>query len=119
MKRTINRTGPSQEVRETVRNRDHHRCILCGIPSGESHHRRPRGLGGTSLTWVNLPANLVTLCRRCHTEVESRREHYRELGFLIPFSSDEAEMIPLTYPDRYVWLYDDGSQKVIPRRRIP
>lgn len=112
------KTGPSEEVRQTVRNRDHHRCVLCGIPSGEIHHRRPRGMGGTRQTWINLPANLVVLCRRCHTEVESRRERYRDLGFLIPMGDDTAEMIPLTYPDRFVFLFNDGTTETLPRKAI-
>lgn len=59
---------PDYEVRERVRRRDDHACRVCGAAGGphgdaELHvdHVVPRKWGGP-----NDPANLRTLCRRCH-----------------------------------------------------
>jgi hypothetical protein len=70
-------------------------CARCGrAVSGvrgrdwSLHHRRPRGAGGSSLVWVNLPANLLILCGSgttgCHGWVESHRDAARRAGFLVP-----------------------------------
>lgn len=85
-------------VVERVIERDGGRCARCGRAvahlvrgiAWSLHHRRPRGAGGTTLAWVNLPANLVILCgsgvTECHGWVEKHRDKARELGFLVRLS---------------------------------
>ncbi len=55
-------TGPSVEVRELVAARDGGRCLVCGGPGSNVHHRRNRGAGGSKHLWINSPANLMTVC---------------------------------------------------------
>lgn len=75
--------------------RDKGSCVRCGrhvvhLERGREwsiHHRRNRGSGGTSLAWVNQPANLVVLCGSgttgCHGWVERERTKAFDLGLLV------------------------------------
>lgn len=87
-------SGFSPATVELIWARDYGRCAWCGFTiTGERgyqwsvHHRRPRGSGGTSLGWVNQPANGVLLHGHgtvgCHAEVESDRTRASRLGFLV------------------------------------
>lgn len=60
------------------------RCArwLANIPA-DIHHRRPRGMGGTSKPEIHQPANLLALCRDCHRWVEENRALALEQGWLI------------------------------------
>lgn len=82
--------------------RDGERCFRCarrlrwegrGI-EWSMHHRRPRGAGGTSLAWVGMAANALTLCGSgttgCHGWVESHRTEALELGYLISMHSGQV-----------------------------
>lgn len=98
-------------------------CVRCGrhvahLERGRGwsiHHRRPRGTGGTSLLWVNLPANLVVLCGSgttgCHGWIESHRTAAIEAGWLISQNGRlRAVDVPLTHVTLgRVFLTDEGS----------
>ena len=60
------------------------RCArwLANIPA-DLHHRRPRGMGGTSDPDIHQPANMLALCRVCHRWVEDNRTVALEQGWLI------------------------------------
>lgn len=73
-------TGPDQMTRLMVLQRDDWRCLRCGNDlsdlsrgGGDIHHRCPRRAGGTTSPMINLPSNLVTLCRDCHRYAELYR----------------------------------------------
>lgn len=52
----------------TVRERDGHRCRVCGSTNElHVHHIRYRSQGGD-----HSPSNLVTLCRVCHEKVHAK-----------------------------------------------
>lgn len=79
-----------EDARKLVRERDGHRCQLCGrsivdYPSS-IHHRRPRGFGGSAK--LEQASNLVRLCgdgvQGCHGWLEHHREHAAEIGWLLP-----------------------------------
>lgn len=42
-------------------------CAICGMPTQEIHHVRPRFLKGE-----NIPTNLIPLCLICHDEVHRK-----------------------------------------------
>lgn len=101
-----------------VMERDRMHCAACGRGvSGERgwdyhlHHRRPRSLGGSSLAWVNMPANLVLLHAHCHSEIESERSTWRERGFLVSANGVlRAGEVPIQHAALgYVRLLDDGG----------
>lgn len=63
MKTTTNANIPN-ETRKAVYARDGYRCALCDDVRGlQLHHVVRRSAGGT-----DDPANLITLCWRCHAE---------------------------------------------------
>ena len=103
------------------------RCVRCGrhvahLDRGVAwsiHHRRPRGTGGTSLEWVNAPANLVVLCGSgttgCHGQIESHRTAAREYGYLI---SQNGRLVAVDVPIVHftlgrVLLTDEGGWKAV------
>jgi hypothetical protein len=91
-------TGPTRQVRHTVKARAAMCCERCSVPVAamphEVHHRRPRGAGGSSRPDTNLPSNLVLLCGTstsgCHGFCESERDAAREEGFLVRQGADPA-----------------------------
>ena len=52
------------KMRDLVRARDYHSCIICGAPAQEIHHIEPRSNGGT-----NDLDNLCCVCWYCHHAV--------------------------------------------------
>lgn len=103
-------TGPCEAVRLLVRGRAGDRCEACGRRGEllDQHHRRPRGLGGSSDPATNRPANLVLLCRQCHRWVEAHRSVALDMGWLVLQGHDPASVPLLVFPDRLVLLTVDG-----------
>lgn len=103
--------GFSVPVKQTISGRSHGMCELdfCG-PADHYHHRAPRGRGGSSLPWVNLPANGLHVAARCHDHIESRREVALTNGWLVSrLRGLTAAEVPVLYRGRRVLLSDDGS----------
>lgn len=99
--------------RQTVQGRAFGRCERCLRPtlSGHLHHRRPKGLGGSSAPDRHDVSNLVHLCPDCHSWAHSYPNGATENGYLIPRSSG---MSPLEVPiidlaDVARWLDNDGQ----------
>lgn len=105
--------GLTAAIRGIVTVRDGGRCIICGNPTTQVHHRRPKGMGGTRLDWVNLPANLLLLCgsgtQGCHGWVEHYRRRALEGGWLISrYGQERACQVPVRYDRDREWrLLDD------------
>lgn len=106
-------TGPDLATRQLVVDRDHRRCLRCSAPGEQVHHRKPRGMGGSSLPGINSPENLILLCQRCHAFIESSRaEAYRD-GWLVHRGDDPAE-VPIRRHGGLVLLFPDGGMEVAP-----
>lgn len=112
-------TGPSQEIRRLVMERDGFQCVRCGnVVSGEPgrdfsiQHRIPRGMGGSRDPRLNMPANLILFCGSgttgCHGEVESKRLDARESGFALWRSQDPTE-VPVTVA---IWPASENAPAV-------
>jgi 5-methylcytosine-specific restriction protein A len=104
----VRNTGPSPTVRRSVQERDSG-CVNCGRVdvACQIHHRRARGMGGSTRTDTNGPANLILLCLPCHSLVESRREWARARGLLVGQSQTPAD-VPVVWHGVRVLLCDDG-----------
>lgn len=116
-------TGPAADVVDAVYERAAHSCESCGFGVGPCrgadhhiHHRRPRAMGGTDRPDTNLPSNLLLLCPPCHEGVESRRGEALEAGWLVPQTSDPAEIAVLIHRDRWVYLAAEGGYSLHPPR---
>ena len=74
--------------------RDGH-CVRCGGEITDIHHRKLRGMGGTSDQEVAFGlANLISLCRKCHDWVHAHPAESYRLGLLV-HSWDNPEDIPV------------------------
>lgn len=120
-------TGPSPATVDKVWERAEGSCEKCGRGLHRSdrgmswsvHHRRPRGAGGSSLAWVNQPANLLILCGHattpdsCHQWTESNRADATAAGWLIPLNAKyKAVDMPLFhYRFGYCRLTNDGGHE--------
>lgn len=68
--RRLYATAAWKRTRAEVLTRDNHECQGCGTPNKLSvHHLEPADTCPDPLD----PANLLTLCRRCHTRADNAR----------------------------------------------
>ena len=116
-------TAPTPATVDLVWDRDKGACARCGKPlfrpnrgvDWSLHHRRPRGMGGTRETWVNLPGNLVLLCGSgttgCHGWVEGNRATATDVGWLVSrLARYRSTDVPVFHAlHGMVRLIDDGS----------
>jgi 5-methylcytosine-specific restriction enzyme A len=77
------------------------RCELCGLNLGDErgvdhslHHRRPRGMGGTSDPATSSVSNVLVICGSGTTGFHGRVEQYRSIamqaGWLLRQHQDPA-----------------------------
>lgn len=66
----------TEELKERIRDRDNHICQKCGVPEAECvlklaiHH--------IDYDKQNcLPSNLISLCKKCNSEVNSNRKYWQ------------------------------------------
>jgi len=118
-------TGPDTATVDAVLERDGHMCAVGGHPLGpvrgvdwSIHHRRPRGMGGTSAPDVNLPSNLLTVCGNgvegCHGLIEAHRAAAYERGWLLR-GGDVPSQVPILHAlHNWCYLTDDGLALMAP-----
>jgi len=111
-------TGPDLATRQLVADRDMRRCVRCGGPGQQIHHRKPRGMGGTSDPAINSPANLVLLCLDCHAYIESHRAEACADGWLVGREAD-PEMVPVVSLFGHLTFHADGSVDRDPYAWLP
>lgn len=94
--------------------RDGGKCVRCLGEAVDVHHRRVRGMGGSSDPDITGMANLVSLCRICHDHVHANPAESYETGFLVKTGYDPAG-VPLKIGSGYlnlvIWLSPDGGMK--------
>lgn len=81
------------------------------------HHRRPRGMGGTSREDVHSLAGLVNACGHgttgCHWWVERHRTAATRMGLLVPnhgtAENTDVALVPVTLPGGRRVLFDDAG----------
>jgi hypothetical protein len=103
--------GFSTIAKQDISHRSHGMCELdfCG-PADHYHHRAPRGRGGTSLEWVNGPANALHVAARCHDRIEANRREAYANGWLVRRNGSlTAAEVPVLYRGRWVLLDDRGG----------
>ena len=112
MKRSRRKTGAefNENIREVIYERAKARCERCeGAGSvWHFHHRRPRGMGGTSRTDSGGAANALLLHPQCHEWVERNRSAAYDLGYLVHQQDDPCE-VPVRIGFMWVKLNNDGS----------
>lgn len=116
-------TGPSSGVVSLILDRAHMQCEVGYVCGGRYlgghrgrqwsvHHRRSRGMGGSSNPAINLPANLLAVCGSgttgCHGFIEANRVWAHELGLLL-HDVEERLTRPVFTTHGNVLLDDAGS----------
>lgn len=103
--------GFTDAVKKTVDIRSKGVCERdsCG-PIEQYHHRAPRGLGGTSVPWVNKAANAFGVSMACHSYIEAHRMQAYVNGWLVARNGPkESAEVPIMYRGSWVLLRDEGS----------
>lgn len=94
------------DVREAVWKRDGGMCVWCAHWATDIHHRQPRAMGGSTDPAINLPSNLVSLCRLCHDRTESYRSRARAYGLLVSRPLKPSTVRVFLRESRWVYLSD-------------
>lgn len=122
-------------VRQAFFERDGERCFVCRKPlrweergTGWSmHHRKPRGMGGTTDPRVSSIANALTVCGSgvtgCHGRIERNREIALRVGLLIPTNATTETFAPAAVRvrrlDKTWWLLTESGRAVEVEEGIP
>lgn len=124
--------GFPRPVRDLIEARAGGVCELCGVlPVAQIHHRRPRGMGGTSDPGTNRAANGLALCSCCHDVVEGRSVLHPQLGrvrgsraeserkgwLISRLSPDAPDEVPVWTAIGWVQLSNSGAKRRIEGRR--
>src|SRR5581483_9639978 len=103
-------TGFPPLVRHMIRQRSDGWCELCGLDRvQDTHHRRPRGAGGSRRESTNTASNALALCGSCHRLCESFRQVATKMGWLVPQSVEYPASVPVLYRGSWVVLDDLGG----------
>jgi hypothetical protein len=102
-------TGFPQKVRDIITLRAGGCCERCGFaaPAYQHHHRRPRGMGGSSADDTNRASNALCVCIKCHAEIEANREQAFDYGWLVRQGHDPVDT-PVLLSGSWVLLDDFG-----------
>ena len=92
-----------RNVRVAVDRRERGRCLRCGGPGTDVHHRRRRREGGHGV------ANLILLCRTCHSWAHGHPARARDLGLIVSVYGPEPTDIPIQAWNGWMNLTDDGG----------
>jgi 5-methylcytosine-specific restriction enzyme A len=96
--------------RSAVREREKLRCLRCGGPGTDWHHRRRRGIKG----WAqHHPVNGVWLCRTCHNWAHSEVFEARRFGFIVSAYEDDPGTVPVQAWYGWIKLNRDKSVEVV------
>lgn len=86
-------------------------CVRCLGELQNVHHRRVRGMGGTSDPTIGVGlANLIGLCNACHSWVHAHPTSSYSMGYLVKMGVDPASVPVVAKPGSCVlWLREDGT----------
>ena len=76
-------------------------------PAYQLHHRRPRGMGGSTAAETNRASNGLCVCVSCHSDIEANREDALKYGWLVRQGQNPMEVSVLR-KGMWVRLADDG-----------
>lgn len=119
LKRTPMKQAPTQRLsqsravyatmRDLVFDRDGGACVRCGNRADVTHHRSPRGMGGSSRDPQSHGSDvLIACCNACHQWIESFRAESTFLGYLVP-AGVEPDQHPIIYRGQWCTLSDHGT----------
>lgn len=112
-------TNPTWGTIRRVRDRDEAQCILCGRTDElHTHHRRPRGRGGSRFPGINLASNLITVCAYHHAYIHQNVRWARRRGLLVSQYKDPAAVPIKLIRHGWVELLPEGGMNPIDREGL-
>lgn len=112
-------TGPPEETVTALILRDRGVCVICGRPGTDwdplvPHHRKNRGMGGSSNPAINRTSNLLLIHRSENAALEqATRPDFYDRGWKLKDVS-AALGTPVLYPDgRWYRLDDEGGRREV------
>lgn len=114
-------TSPGVSALRILARRSDGLCELaeCGAVAVHTHHRRPRGMGGSGDYLTNLPANLLRLCLQCHEHIERNRANAYAFGLLVHQGVDPATVPVVTRHASLLVLLDNYGGWAVEAEFIP
>lgn len=101
-----------ESSRLAVKARDLNRCVRCGCPGAEWHHRRTRRVVDAHR---HCPCNGVWLCHKCHTggkdSVHGNPFEARREGFIVSRHVAEPGLLPVKAYFGSIFLHCDGTYR--------
>ena len=96
-----------------IRERSADLCEICGRRAESTHHRKPRGMGGSKDPAAHSAANLLRVCgdgtRGCHGAIEADRAGAYSNGWLVRQGESPTDVpVLLRYALFEVLLTEDG-----------
>lgn len=85
--------GIPASARIIVKGRERLRCMRCGSPGAQWHHRRSRSVDDPH---THCPCNGVWLCAACHQWVHANPLMARLTGFIVSRHQKEPGTVPVT-----------------------
>jgi hypothetical protein len=96
-------------ARKNTLERDGYRCWRCFGDATDVHHRLRKGMGGTANEKIKFgSANLISLCRYCHSLIHGNPTHSYAHGWLV-HSWHDPEDIPVSLHTGTLMLKTDGT----------
>jgi 5-methylcytosine-specific restriction enzyme A len=94
-------------------------CEVCGNAwASNTHHRRPRGMGGSKDPATNSVVNLLRCCGSgtvgCHGLIEANREQSYDLGLLVRRTVSDIAAVPVKLHHGWCLLTQDGLYGAVP-----
>lgn len=98
-----------EKARKAALERDDGICRRCGDYATDVHHRVLRGMGGTKNKNIAVGmANLISLCRSCHSHVHLNVAESYESGFIV-HSWGDPETVSIVTKFGTLELREDGT----------
>ena len=111
----VSRIPPT--VLALIRERSGGLCEVCGRRAESTHHRKPRGMGGSQDPAAHSPANLLRVCgdgtRGCHGMIEADRTGSYGHGWLLR-RGELPTCVPVLLRNRWTLLTEDGQYTEVP-----
>lgn len=115
------------DLRKLLWDRSGGLCEVTGYPLGggpdgpwEAHHRRPKGMGGTTREHKDCMCNLIAVQPRVHNldpnSIHGWPQRSYDHGWLIRKYVDEPGEVPLWWRDRAWVVLDCKGWMLVPRR---
>jgi hypothetical protein len=110
-------SGFSTKTRSLIEGRDSKRCVCCGMPAREKHHRRRRRVDHDGM--AHSPANGASFCgwgnhTGCHGKVHSNPTWAKAKGYILEPDQDPRKVPMWHFSRGWVVMDEEGLWESVP-----